>query len=84
MSVSFRNAILANQKALADEQLLVAQLQEATTDCRGAYEAQITKDKSLDAKFKKEFPELSPMMAEVAFRLYRLVNHYFELNFQLY
>ncbi|KAE8749512.1 hypothetical protein FOCC_FOCC003778 [Frankliniella occidentalis] len=66
-----RDAIMANQKALADEQLLVVQLQEATTDCRCAYEALISKDKSLDGKFKKEFPELSPMMAEVAFRLYR-------------
>lgn len=62
---------MANQKALADEQLLVAQLQEATADCRVAYDAQISKDKGLDSKFKKELPELSPMMAEAAFRLYR-------------
>ncbi|XP_034245363.1 cilia- and flagella-associated protein 43 isoform X2 [Thrips palmi] len=66
-----RNAIMANQKALADEQLLVAQLQEATADCRAAFDAQTAKDKGLDLKFKKELPELSPMMAEAAFRLYR-------------
>ncbi|KAK3911323.1 Cilia- and flagella-associated protein 43 [Frankliniella fusca] len=66
-----RDAIMANQRALADEQLLVVQLQEATADCRSAYEALIAKDKSLDSKFKKEFPELSPMMAENAFRLYK-------------
>ncbi|KAJ1521273.1 hypothetical protein ONE63_002954 [Megalurothrips usitatus] len=66
-----RNAITANQKALTDEQLLVAQLQEATSDCRSAYEAQIAKEKTLDSKFKKEFPELPPMMADHALRLYK-------------
>lgn len=59
---------------MADEQTFVLQLQEATADCRAAYESQISKDKSLDSKFKKEFPELSPMMGEVAFRLYRYPN----------
>nr|CAD7463112.1 unnamed protein product [Timema tahoe] len=49
----------------------IQKLQKLSSECRGAYESQVNRDKSLEKNFKKDFPDMPALVLEQLSKMYK-------------
>ncbi|KAJ4435776.1 hypothetical protein ANN_18395, partial [Periplaneta americana] len=68
---NLKEDIIEQESKNAQLQEVVQQLIISTNECRAAYDALIAREKHLERSFKKEFPEVSPIILEILLKYYR-------------
>lgn len=58
-----------NEKKILAMNTELSSLQDAVNECKGYYESLQARDRNLDKNFKKEFPDLSPIICEQLYKL---------------
>ena len=51
------------------------QILDAASEIRALYDSQVSRDRYLDIRFKKEFPDVSSVQMELLQRAYRFRQH---------
>nr|CAD7395212.1 unnamed protein product [Timema cristinae] len=62
----FRSKIEEKEKIIESLQEDIQQLQKLSSECRGIYESQVNRDKSLEKNFKKDFPDMPALVSGTA------------------
>lgn len=65
-----------NEKDLDQNQKDIQDIQTQQSDCIAAYDGLMARDRNLDKNFKSSFSDVSPIVADLCYKLFKCVHFY--------
>lgn len=67
----YRKLIKEYEQTVEENQKMIIYIQEAVIECKNNFEPMQAKEKLLERAYKKDFQDMSPVVQEQSYKLYR-------------